>query len=213
MTFKDRSKQNNEIRFFRNLNQNRCDLWPRPSPRLWRRFAASWGSSVCPPPRTTQRRSTRTSRSSTDCSQSSSSPMSLAWCTSRRRKVCDPSGKSCRDNGCYLFLEFEIQQDVICLFSDTLQRAIQKEMISQEMVDLYDPRWGALRLRKSPVWWIIPGFVVRVCKNLHKHPEKWQVTRALLLHNKAHSPRPQVIFHNFPAPQQWLGEFWHLMIE
>ena len=40
----------------------------------------------------------------------------------------------------YLFLEFEIQQDVICLFSDTLQRAIQKEMISQEMVDLYDPR-------------------------------------------------------------------------
>ena len=37
-------------------------------------------------------------------------------------------------------LEFEIQQDVICLFSDTLQRAIQKEMISQEMVDLYDPR-------------------------------------------------------------------------
>ena len=36
--------------------------------------------------------------------------------------------------------EFEIQQDVICLFSDTLQRAIQKEMISQEMVDLYDPR-------------------------------------------------------------------------
>ena len=43
-------------------------------------------------------------------------------------------------NGCYLFSEFEIQQDVICLFSDTLQRAIQKEMISQEMVDLYDPR-------------------------------------------------------------------------
>ena len=38
------------------------------------------------------------------------------------------------------FPEFEIQQDVICLFSDTLQRAIQKEMISQEMVDLYDPR-------------------------------------------------------------------------
>jgi len=35
--------------------------------------------------------------------------------------------------------EFEIQQDVICLFSDTLQRAIQKEMISQDMVDLYDP--------------------------------------------------------------------------
>ena len=48
--------------------------------------------------------------------------------------------KRVRGNGCYLFSEFEIQQDVICLFSDTLQRAIQKEMISQEMVDLYDPR-------------------------------------------------------------------------
>ena len=35
--------------------------------------------------------------------------------------------------------EFEIQQDVICLFSDTLERAIQREMITQEMVDLYDP--------------------------------------------------------------------------
>lgn len=35
--------------------------------------------------------------------------------------------------------EFDIQQDVICLFSDTLQRAIQREMISQDMVDLYDP--------------------------------------------------------------------------
>ena len=37
--------------------------------------------------------------------------------------------------------EFEIQQDVVCLFSDTLQRAIQREMITQEMVDLYDPRY------------------------------------------------------------------------
>ena len=37
--------------------------------------------------------------------------------------------------------EFEIQQDVICLFSDTLERAIQREMITQEMVDLYDPRY------------------------------------------------------------------------
>ena len=35
--------------------------------------------------------------------------------------------------------EFEIQQDVICLFSDTLQRAINREMITQDMVDLYDP--------------------------------------------------------------------------
>merc|ERR1719369_815549 len=35
--------------------------------------------------------------------------------------------------------EFEIQQDVICLFSDTLQRAITNQMISQEMVDFYDP--------------------------------------------------------------------------
>ena len=31
---------------------------------------------------------------------------------------------------------------MICLFSDTLQRAIQKEMISQDMVDLYDPRYN-----------------------------------------------------------------------
>ena len=38
------------------------------------------------------------------------------------------------------FLEFEIQQDVICLFSDTLQRAIANQMISQDMVDFYDPR-------------------------------------------------------------------------
>ena len=38
------------------------------------------------------------------------------------------------------FLEFEIQQDVICLFSDTLQRAIGNQMISQDMVDFYDPR-------------------------------------------------------------------------
>ena len=37
--------------------------------------------------------------------------------------------------------EFEIQQDVVCLFSDSLQRAIQREMITQEMVDLYDPRY------------------------------------------------------------------------
>ena len=37
-------------------------------------------------------------------------------------------------------LEFEIQQDVICLFSDTLQRAISNQMISQDMVDFYDPR-------------------------------------------------------------------------
>jgi len=35
--------------------------------------------------------------------------------------------------------EYEIQQDVICLFSDTLQRAINSEMISQDMVDFYDP--------------------------------------------------------------------------
>merc|ERR1711936_1012971 len=35
--------------------------------------------------------------------------------------------------------EFEIQQDVVCLFSDTLQRAITNQMISQEMVDFYDP--------------------------------------------------------------------------
>lgn len=35
--------------------------------------------------------------------------------------------------------EYEIQQDVICLFSDTLQRAINNQMITQEMVDLYDP--------------------------------------------------------------------------
>ena len=40
--------------------------------------------------------------------------------------------------------EFEIQQDVICLFSDTLQRAIHREMITQDMVDLYDPRYWAL---------------------------------------------------------------------
>ena len=40
--------------------------------------------------------------------------------------------------------EFEIQQDVICLFSDTLQRAIHREMITQDMVDLYDPRY--------PIW-------------------------------------------------------------
>ena len=36
--------------------------------------------------------------------------------------------------------EFEIQQDVVCLFSDTLRRAIASQMISQDMVDLYDPR-------------------------------------------------------------------------
>jgi len=35
--------------------------------------------------------------------------------------------------------EFEIQQDVVCLFSDTLRRAIASQMISQDMVDLYDP--------------------------------------------------------------------------
>ena len=40
--------------------------------------------------------------------------------------------------------EFEIQQDVICLFSDTLQRAIHREMITQDMVDLYDPRYRVL---------------------------------------------------------------------
>jgi hypothetical protein len=39
-----------------------------------------------------------------------------------------------------LFTEYEIQQDVICLFSETLQRAVQNEMISQDMIDLYDPR-------------------------------------------------------------------------
>ena len=36
--------------------------------------------------------------------------------------------------------EYEIQQDVICLFSDTLQRAINNQMITQDMVDFYDPR-------------------------------------------------------------------------
>jgi len=35
--------------------------------------------------------------------------------------------------------EYEMQQDVICLFSDTLQRAITNNMISQDMVDMYDP--------------------------------------------------------------------------
>jgi len=35
--------------------------------------------------------------------------------------------------------EYEIQQDVICLFSDTLQRAINNQMITQDMVDFYDP--------------------------------------------------------------------------
>ena len=38
-----------------------------------------------------------------------------------------------------VFAEYEIQQDVICLFSDTLQRAITNQMITQDMVDFYDP--------------------------------------------------------------------------
>ena len=40
-----------------------------------------------------------------------------------------------------LCIEYEIQQDVICLFSDTLRRAIDSDMISQDMVDFYDPRY------------------------------------------------------------------------
>jgi hypothetical protein len=36
---------------------------------------------------------------------------------------------------------------VICLFSETLQRAVQNEMITQDMIDLYDPRYVGDR------WW------------------------------------------------------------
>ena len=43
-----------------------------------------------------------------------------------------------------VFAEYEIQQDVICLFSDTLQRAITNQMITQDMVDFYDPRFAIL---------------------------------------------------------------------
>ena len=36
-------------------------------------------------------------------------------------------------------LEYEIHQDVICLFSETLQRSIKNQLVTQDMVDLYDP--------------------------------------------------------------------------
>merc|ERR1719264_1317868 len=35
--------------------------------------------------------------------------------------------------------EYELHQDLIVLFSDTLQRALKNEMVTQDMVDLYEP--------------------------------------------------------------------------
>lgn len=35
--------------------------------------------------------------------------------------------------------EYDLHQDLIVLFSDTLSRAIKQEMISQDLVDIYDP--------------------------------------------------------------------------
>ena len=61
--------------------------------------------------------------------------------------------------------EFEIQQDVICLFSDTLQRAIHREMITQDMVDLYDPRYPALLPIKEP-----PNTLFSICSLMFAIP-------------------------------------------
>ena len=36
--------------------------------------------------------------------------------------------------------EYDLHQDLIVLFSDTLTRALKQEMVSQEVVDNYDPR-------------------------------------------------------------------------
>ena len=36
-------------------------------------------------------------------------------------------------------LEYEIHQDVICLFSETLQRSLKNQLVTQDMVDQYDP--------------------------------------------------------------------------
>ena len=35
--------------------------------------------------------------------------------------------------------EYDLHQDIIVLFSDTLIRAIKNEMVTQDMVDFYEP--------------------------------------------------------------------------
>ena len=39
----------------------------------------------------------------------------------------------------FIWLEYEIHQDVICLFSETLQRSLKNQLVTQDMVDQFDP--------------------------------------------------------------------------
>jgi len=78
--------------------------------------------------------------------------------------------------------EYEIHQDVICLFSETLQRSIKNQLVTQDMVDLYDPSlmFAIPRLAIVTGLLIFPNGPLNVDRDYNDFPELFRPFKNLL---------------------------------
>ncbi|XP_075210178.1 lateral signaling target protein 2 homolog isoform X2 [Lycorma delicatula] len=79
--------------------------------------------------------------------------------------------------------EYELQQCVIVLFSETLQRALQKNLLCQEMVDQYDPAlmFTIPRLAIVAGLLVFPEGPLSLDENPHNMSEMFRPFRTLLV--------------------------------
>jgi len=78
--------------------------------------------------------------------------------------------------------EYEIHQDVICLFSETLQRSLNNQLVTQDMVDLYDPSlmFAIPRLAIVCGLLIFPSGPLNVDRDYNDFPELFRPFKNLL---------------------------------
>jgi len=78
--------------------------------------------------------------------------------------------------------EYEIHQDVICLFSETLGRAVKNQLISQENIDLFDPSlmFAIPRLAIVAGLLIYPNGPLNVDRDYTDFPELFRPFKNLL---------------------------------
>ena len=81
-----------------------------------------------------------------------------------------------------IYLEYEIHQDVICLFSETLQRSLKNQLITQDMVDLFDPSlmFAIPRLAIVCGLLIFPNGPLNVDRDYSDSPELFRPFKNLL---------------------------------